>query len=34
LSDHYKEIFQLTRLDEAIGIHDGEDKALAAVGTA
>jgi anti-sigma B factor antagonist len=30
LSDHYKQIFQLTRLDEAIGIYDSEDRALAA----
>src|SRR5713101_6352289 len=25
LTDHYKQIFELTRLDEAIGIHDSED---------
>lgn len=30
LSDHYKEIFSLTRLDEAIGIFDSEPAALAA----
>jgi anti-sigma B factor antagonist len=30
LTDHYKEIFELTRLDEAIGIHDTEDAAVAA----
>lgn len=30
LSDHYKEIFSLTRLDEAIGIYDSEPAALAA----
>jgi anti-sigma B factor antagonist len=30
LSDHYRQIFELTRLDEAIGIHDDEDGALAA----
>ena len=30
LSDHYKQIFELTRLDEAIGIHDDEGGALAA----
>jgi anti-sigma B factor antagonist len=30
LTDHYKEIFELTRLDEAIGIHDSEDEAVAA----
>jgi anti-sigma B factor antagonist len=32
LSDHYRQIFELTRLDEAVGIHDSEDDALAAVG--
>jgi anti-sigma B factor antagonist len=31
LTEHYKEIFELTRLDEAIGIHDTEADALAAV---
>lgn len=30
LSDHYRQIFTLTRLDEAIGIHDDEAAALAA----
>jgi anti-sigma B factor antagonist len=30
LSDHYRQIFTLTRLDEAIIIHDDEDAALAA----
>jgi anti-sigma B factor antagonist len=30
LSDHYRQIFELTRLDEAVGIHDTEDDALAA----
>jgi anti-sigma B factor antagonist len=30
LSDHYRQIFELTRLDEAVGIHDSEDDALAA----
>jgi anti-sigma B factor antagonist len=30
LNDHYKQIFELTRLDEAIGIHDTEDAAIAA----
>ena len=30
LSDHYRQIFELTRLDEAVGIHDNEDDALAA----
>jgi anti-sigma B factor antagonist len=29
LSDHYREIFSLTRLDEAIGIYDNEASALA-----
>jgi anti-sigma B factor antagonist len=32
LTDHYKEIFELTRIDEAIGIYDSEDAALAAAG--
>jgi anti-sigma B factor antagonist len=31
LSDHYRQIFELTRLDEAIGIYDSEADALAAV---
>ena len=30
LSDHYREIFELTRLDEAITIYDDEASALAA----
>jgi anti-sigma B factor antagonist len=30
LSDHYKQIFELTRLDEAISIHDDESSALTA----
>lgn len=30
LSDHYKHIFELTRLIDAIGIHDTEADALAA----
>ena len=30
LSDHYREIFSLTRLDEAIGIFDNEAAAVAA----
>ena len=29
LSDHYRQIFELTRLDEAIAIHDDEAGALA-----
>jgi anti-sigma B factor antagonist len=28
LSDHYREIFELTRLDEAIAIYDDEQSAL------
>lgn len=32
LTDHYKQIFELTRLDEAIAIHDSEEDALAAAG--
>ena len=31
LSDHYRQIFELTRLDEAIAIHDNESTALGAV---
>ena len=31
LNEHYRQIFELTRLDEAIGIHDSERAALAAV---
>lgn len=30
LSDHYRQIFELTRLDEAVSIHDTEEAALAA----
>ncbi len=30
LSPHYKDIFELTRLDEAIHIYDTEEAALAA----
>lgn len=30
LTDHYRQIFELTRLDEAISIHDDEASALAA----
>jgi anti-sigma B factor antagonist len=30
LNEHYKQIFELTRLDEAIGIHDTEAAAVAA----
>ena len=32
LSEHYRQIFELTRLDEAVGIHDAEGDALAAAG--
>ena len=32
LSEHYRQILSLTRLDEAIGIHPDEAAALAAVG--
>ena len=31
LSDHYRQIFELTRLDEAVGIHESEADALAGV---
>lgn len=31
LTDHYRQIFALTRLDEAIAIYENEDAALAAV---
>ena len=30
LTEHYRQIFELTRLDEAIGIHETEDAAVAA----
>ncbi len=30
LSEHYREIFKLTRLDEAIGIYDKESEAITA----
>jgi anti-sigma B factor antagonist len=29
LSEHYRQIFELTRLDEAMSIHDSEAEALA-----
>jgi anti-sigma B factor antagonist len=32
LSEHYRQILALTRLDEAIGIHDDEAAAIAAIG--
>ena len=31
LSDHYRQIFELTRLDDAIAIHDSEANVLAAL---
>jgi anti-sigma B factor antagonist len=31
LSDHYRQIFELTRLDEAVGIHDSEGDAVSAI---
>jgi anti-sigma B factor antagonist len=34
LSEHYQQIFELTRLDEAVGIHESKDDALAAAGRA
>jgi anti-sigma B factor antagonist len=33
LTDHYRQIFSLTRLDEAIGVFDTEEQALAALDT-
>ena len=33
LSDHYRQIFDLTRLDEVISVHDDEEQAVAAVRT-
>ena len=30
LSDHYRQIFELTRLDDAVGIHEDEAAALEA----
>ena len=32
LNEHYRQIFELTRLDEAVGIHDTEAAATAAAG--
>ena len=32
LSEHYRQIFELTRLDEAVAIHDSQHDALAAAG--
>jgi anti-sigma B factor antagonist len=34
LSDHYREIFELTRLDDAVGIHNSEADALTAAESA
>jgi anti-sigma B factor antagonist len=34
LNEHYRQIFELTRLDDAIGIYATESDALAAVGAA
>ena len=33
LSDHYRQIFALTRLDEIISVHDDEGAAVAAAGS-
>jgi anti-sigma B factor antagonist len=30
LSEHYQNIFQITRLDDAIGIYDSEEEAVRA----
>ena len=32
LNDHYQQIFELTRLNEAMDIHDSESEALAGAG--
>ncbi len=32
LTEHYRHIFELTRLSDAIAIHDGEEGAIAATG--
>jgi len=32
LTDHYRQILELTRIDEAIGMYDSEEDALAAAG--
>jgi anti-sigma B factor antagonist len=34
LNEHYRQIFELTRLDDAIGIYETESDALTAVGAA
>jgi anti-anti-sigma factor len=33
LSDHYRQIFELTRLDEVISVHDDEERAVTAART-
>jgi anti-sigma B factor antagonist len=33
LSDHYRQIFELTRLDEVISVHDDEEAAVVAART-
>jgi anti-sigma B factor antagonist len=33
LSEHYRQIFELTRLDEVISVHDDEDGAVVAART-
>lgn len=32
LTEHYRQIFELTRLDEAVGIYESEKEALSASG--
>ncbi len=34
LNEHYRQIFSLTRLDEAISLYDDEDEAVAALAVA
>jgi len=34
LSEHYRSIFQITRLDDAIAIHDSEEEAVSAANSA
>jgi|SRR3712207_393763 len=34
LTEHYRQIFALTRLDDAIGLYHSEDSALSAAGVA
>jgi anti-sigma B factor antagonist len=34
LSDHYRSIFQITRLDDAIAIHESEEEAVRAANSA